>query len=418
MAKQVYNFEVFTNKKDQLKQIRKKRQQKEWARRIFITILLLFVLLIIYLLNNSRCEYYTYKEEVKTEDNDAVAYETFAEGYIKYSKNGIEYQKKFGTAEWNIPLSFRNPVLVKAEPYVLLADKGSNVLLFFDVKGKAGELTLKYPIIQAGISERGIVEVILQGEESNFIQIYDKNGALIADMKSSVDETGYPVAAAISPDGTRLAVSYFAIDGMSSKTTVAFYDFSKQLQTDDVTLVGGFDYEDFMIPELQFIGKDTLVAFGESATYYYNIADEPKVEKEVKFNEEIQSIFISDKYIGYVLDHSEHPEEGRYRICLYTKSGGKKLDTSLDMNYESIAMKGKQIIAVKDNECTIINIGGKVLFQEKLEGNSIETVLPAGGWRTYHVIFRDKTVKMKLRFWDSNAQKKQEVQQKVTQKTR
>ena len=411
MAKQVYNFEVFTNKKDRLKQIRKKRQQKEWARRIFITILLLFVLLIIYLLNNSRCEYYTYKEEVKTEDNDAVAYETFAEGYIKYSKNGIEYQKKFGTAEWNIPLSFRNPVLVKAEPYVLLADKGSNVLLFFDVKGKAGELTLKYPIIQAGISERGIVEVILQGEESNFIQIYDKNGALIADMKSSVDETGYPVAAAISPDGTRLAVSYFAIDGMSSKTTVAFYDFSKQLQTDDVTLVGGFDYEDFMIPELQFIGKDTLVAFGESATYYYNIADEPKVEKEVKFNEEIQSIFISDKYIGYVLDHSEHPEEGRYRICLYTKSGGKKLDTTLDMNYESIAMKGKQIIAVKDNECTIINIGGKVLFQEKLEGNSIETVLPAGGWRTYHVIFRDKTV-------NSNAQKKQEVQQKVTQKTR
>ena len=154
----------------------------------------LFVLLILYMLNNSRCEFYTYKEEMKTEDNDAVAYETFGEGYIKYSKNGIEYQKKFGTAEWNIPLSVRNPVLVKAEPYVLLSDKGSNVLMLFDVKGKVGELTLKYPIIQAGISERGIIEVILQGEESNFIQIYDKEGALIADMKSSVDETGYPVA--------------------------------------------------------------------------------------------------------------------------------------------------------------------------------------------------------------------------------
>lgn len=152
MAKQVYNFEVFTNKKDQLRQIQKKQRQKEWARRIFMTILLLFVLLILYMLNNSRCEFYTYKEEMKTEDNDAVAYETFGEGYIKYSKNGIEYQKKFGTAEWNIPLSVRNPVLVKAEPYVLLSDKGSNVLMLFDVKGKVGELTLKYPIIQAGIS--------------------------------------------------------------------------------------------------------------------------------------------------------------------------------------------------------------------------------------------------------------------------
>ena len=104
---------------------------------------------------------------------------------------------------------------------------------------------------------------------------------------------------------------------------MAFYDFSKQLQTDDVTLVGGFDYEDFMIPELQFVGKDTLAAFRESATYYYeNIADEPKVEKEVKFNEEIQSIFISDKYIGYVLDHlNSRRKEDIGSVCIQNPVG-------------------------------------------------------------------------------------------------
>ena len=58
MAKNVYNFEIFTNKKDQLKKIHKKQQQKEWARRILIIVLILFVAFIAYMLSNSRCEYY------------------------------------------------------------------------------------------------------------------------------------------------------------------------------------------------------------------------------------------------------------------------------------------------------------------------------------------------------------------------
>ena len=70
------------------------------------------------------------------------------------------------------------------------------------------------------------------------------------------------------------------------------------------------------------------------------------------------------------------------------------------MNYDTIRMIGKEIFAVRDNECTILNTKGRVLFQEKLDGSSIETIMPASGFRTYHVIFRDKVVKMSLRFWE------------------
>lgn len=395
MENKAYNFEA-------LNRLHKKQIQRKRAKRIFLITLLFFVIIILYMLNNSRCEYYIYKEETETESNDNVSYEVFKNGYIKYSKNGIEYQKAFGKAEWNIPVSFRNPILAKADSYVLLADKGGNTLMLFDVNGKIGELTLKYPIVQADISRQGITEVILQGEESNFIQIYDGEGNLVADMKSSVDETGYPVAGAISDDGTKLAISYFSISGTNSKTTVAFYDFSQQLRTDDVTLVGGFDYDDFMIPRLSFVDNNTLVAFGETASFYYDISDEPKLKKEIKFDQEIKSIFVGEKYLGYVLDNSNKKEEGSARLCLYTKSGGKKLDTTLDMQYDTIRMRGKQIIAVKDNECTILNTGGKVLFQGTLAGSSIETVLPTNGWRTYYVIFQNKTVEMKLRFWGSS----------------
>ena len=90
MAKQIYNFEVFANRKDQLRRIRRKQRRREWERRIFLIVLALFVVMVLYMLNNSRCEYYIYKEETETENNANVRYEEFADGYIKYSENGIE----------------------------------------------------------------------------------------------------------------------------------------------------------------------------------------------------------------------------------------------------------------------------------------------------------------------------------------
>lgn len=50
-------------------------------------------------------------------------------------------------------------------------------------------------------------------------------------------------------------------------------------QSDDVTLKGGFDYESALIPKLSFVNKNTVAAFGNSATYFYNIEDTPKVKK-------------------------------------------------------------------------------------------------------------------------------------------
>lgn len=394
MEKQVYNFKALT-------EIRKRRERNRRIKIVVAAILIVGILIVLYVLSTSRCEYYTYKNKTDTEENVDVSYETFADGYLKYSSNGIEFQKEFGRSQWNVALSYTHPFLAKSDSYAVLGDKGENNLILFNKKGKVKELTLKYPLIQATVSDQGIMEVVLEGTSSNYIQVYTKNGELIADMRSSVDETGYPVTAAISPDGTQLAVSYYSISGAGSKTSVVFYDFSRQLQSDDVTLKGGFDYEDTLIPKLSFVDKSTVAAFGSKATYFYNIEDTPKVDKEIKFTKDIESIFENDKYIGYILDNSDEPEGGKYILQVYNKKGSKKLERKLDMNYDSVVMWGKEIIAVRESECTILNVKGNILFQGELDGDVIESIMPAKGWRTYHVIFRDKVVEMKLQFWKS-----------------
>lgn len=394
MEKQVYNFKALT-------EIRKRRERNRRIKIAAAAVLIVGILIVLYVLSTSRCEYYTYKNKTDTEENVDVSYETFADGYLKYSMNGIEFQKEFGRSQWNVALSFAHPFLAKSDSYAILGDKGENTLILFNKKGKVRELTLKYPLVQATVSDQGIMEVVLEGTSSNYIQVYAKNGELIADMRSSVDETGYPVTAAISPDGTQLAVSYYSISGTGSKSSIVFYDFSRQLQSDDVTLKGGFDYEDTLIPKLSFVDKNMVAAFGNRATYFYNIEDTPKVTNEIKFTKDIESIFENDKYIGYVIDNSDEPEGGKYVLQVYNKKGSKKLERKLDMNYDSIVMWGKEIIAVRENECTILNVKGNILFQGELDGDGIESIMPAKGWRTYHVIFRDKVVEMKLQFWKS-----------------
>ena len=161
MEKQVYNFEALTK-------IRKKREKNRRIKMIMAAICIVAVLIVLYILSSSRCEYYVYKDKTDTEDNVDVSYETFADGYLKYSSNGIEFQKKFGRSEWNVALSYVHPFFTKSDSYAVLGDKGENSLILFNKNGKVKELTLKYPLVQATVSDQGIIEVILEGTNSNY----------------------------------------------------------------------------------------------------------------------------------------------------------------------------------------------------------------------------------------------------------
>ena len=94
MAKQIYNYELFTNKKDELAKIRKKAARNRRIKILLLVLILAGAAIVAYILFNSKCNYYTYKDKVDTEDSGDVSYENFDEGYLKYSSNGIEYQKQ------------------------------------------------------------------------------------------------------------------------------------------------------------------------------------------------------------------------------------------------------------------------------------------------------------------------------------
>lgn len=398
MAKKVIHYELFTNQ-DKLKKIHRKEQRQKSVKYVVLAILILFLFFIINVARNSRCDYYKYLEETKAEETSGVSYELFGSGFVKYSSNGIEYQKKYGSAEWNYAISFSRPFVVKTNKYLLLGDRGGNKAILFNGAGKVHEYTMKYPIVQMDVAQNGNIEAILEGNTCNYVQIYTMKGNLIAETRATLSETGYPLSAALSPDGTLLAISYYNIDNLNGKSKIVFYDFKQQIQVDTIPLKGTFEYEDCLIPRLQFLDNEHLVAHGDGSSYYFDISDTPKESKKVDFAETVESIFSGDNYFGYVCDNEDPEEKGRYHLLLYSKTGRKRMETVLNMNYQDIYMIGNEIIATKDNECTIISDSGSILFQGTLAGSRIEKVLPCEGWHTYRVVFSNKIAKMKISFF-------------------
>lgn len=400
MAKNVVDYDLFVGKKEEIKRIHRIEKRKKRLKRVFWITVCIIVALVAFIFYNSKCDYYRYTEVVEGEDNVGVSFENFASGYLKYSISGIEYQKRYGYSEWNEAITFQRPYLATSKNYAVYGDRGGNTIALFDTHGLVLKKTLRYPLIQASVSNQGNVEVTLKGTDSNYIQVYDRDGLLIAEIKSTIDETGYPVTAALSPDGVTLAVSFYAIDGIGTKTTVAFYDLSSQMQNNSLSFTGAFDYPGSLIPRILFLKKNSAVAVGDDSIHYYDISATPKEIQQIEDEETIKSIFYNKDRLGVVYDHSANQTEGEgvWKLCIFDERGRRRTRLFVDMNFDEIKIRNRQIIAFSGNECTIMNLSGKILFHENIDGDIIEEILPSGGFRNYRVIFSDRHMKMKLKF--------------------
>lgn len=402
MEQQVNNIEENITKRRR-KQMHKKQSENDKIMKRFIGIVVIALIIFVsYVVHNSRCIYYQYIKIEDTDDNSDVSYEEFKNGFIKYNSSGIEFQKEFGESVWNESVALHHPVFSKSENYVLVADLGGNQITVYNETGKVSKIKLKYPVLQANISDQGICQVIIEADQTNMVQVYDKNGEILVDAKASLDERGYPITAAISPDGTKLAISYYALEAMATRTTISVYDLSSKKQEDKDALIKEFTYDSEIIPKLYFNSDSSIIACADTRLHFYQVSGNVKEVKKIKLKSEIESVFEWGDYLGVIYDNTDNVDEEKYKICVYDQKGEIKMEKTLNMNYEKIQVREKQLYAIYKNECTIMDIRGRILFQGELEGGGIAAILPAGGFRSYHVIFNNRAVRMRLQFWKGN----------------
>ena len=368
-----------TEEQEQFEMARKKR----WKKTALIAAVVVALAVGVYLLINLQT--YTSARALDTytvSGASGSAYEQFADGVLKYSRDGISYLNQHGEEMWNQPYQMKNPVVDVNGSSAAVADKGGNAVLVFNEEGVRGETQTNLPIERVRVSEQGIVSVILTDENEARVLCYDAAGNLLVENKTSMNGTGYPLDVALSPDGETMQVLYLYTEAGAVKSRVIYYNFGESGEEKTDHLVAQMEYEDTVMASGFFMDENISVAVGDNRLTIYRGGNVPEETENIEIKKQIKSVFHNEKYIGMVLKNEG--KEG-YELRLYNTRGQVAMSENFTGDYSHVKLCGSQVIMYDGKNCSIFTRGGIRKFDGEMNSNILE-IFPVPGVNKYIVM--------------------------------
>jgi len=375
--------------------IRKHRRKiLRWTAFIVIAALLTAAGIYIYLQTRTYSEY-DVLNSVKREDSPGTQYDIFHGNILKYSSDGASLVNANNKIIWNQTYEMQSPMTDSCENYVVIADRKGDTIYIMDISGPCGEIKTTMPIQRIQVASQGTVAVLMEQEGTGYIQVYDKAGTFLAEGEVHTENSGYPLDLAISNDGKKLAVSLLDVNEGNVKTTVTFFNFDTVGQNEIDNIVSQYSYSDIVVPKVEFLTNDVMVAFGSKQTVIFEGAQKPKVKKEMEVEKEIRSIFYNEAYFGFVFDNEN--QEQSYQMKIYDLRGAEVLTEEFQMEYEEIGFLENDEIYIRNNlECAIFTLRGIQKFHANFDQN-IWKIMSTGRIRDYVFLMDGETQRVRLK---------------------
>ena len=361
---------------------------------IAVAVIVAAVYIALRIMDNYQFSSYTVSGSVNRDDIESSKYVAFADGYVRYSNDGISYYKSDGKVIWNQTYSMQNPKVKVCGSSIAVADIKGSSAYSFNENGQVGRIDTSMPILQVEVSANGKIAAVLEDNNANYINMYDTNAEKIYSVKTTLSGDGYPLDISISSDAKKLIASFIKVSGDEIKNNVVFYNFSDVGKNETERVVGGFNYDDVIVGDVRFINDNLAVAVGENVISLYKIKEYPSLEHTIKIDNEIEKIFYSDQYIGMILDNSESGDP--YKLKVYNTSGKEVFDTTFGVQYTDAKFDGKSVILSNATTFVLMNMRGKVLANIEFD-MPVTDVMPTGTRGTYTLVNSKyiQTIKLK-----------------------
>ena len=352
-----------------MKKVHKFRRAKVRRILVLIVLIILAVCGTYLLLKNQSYGHARTAAEYSSDISDTSNYAQFANGIVRYNRDGVAFLNNKNEEQWIQPTQLQNPVItVKEEPFAV-ADNGGNNILVFSEEGLRGEIETTLPIEKISISDQGIVSVLMRNGSTPSIITYDAAGNILAEIQITQGTMGYPTAMEMSDDGNTLAVSYLYLDGVNIKSRVIYYNFGEAGQENADKIVSSEEYDNTVMADIFFMGGGRSVAVGDNSFVIYRGTDTPQPEKTIVIDQEIQSVFHSDQYIGFILLNQE---KSGYEVRLYNRIGEQLISREIPGNYSNVKMDGDEIIMFEGSRCCIVTATGIIKYDGNLDVDALE----------------------------------------------
>ncbi|MBE5933725.1 MAG: hypothetical protein E7263_09950 [Lachnospiraceae bacterium] len=379
---------------DKKEQLTKNQKKASYFLLVLIIIAVLFV--VSFLLNKQYKGYKVVDSNVTDYENTANFVE-FISGLLKYTPDGVSYIDANGNTVWSAGVDMKQPVAVVSGRYVAIADLSGNTVGVFNDEGPVSTVTMPYTICDVDVANQGAFAVVLESEETNYINLYNKKGEIVYEIQTTIDKSGYPLDISISDDGKKLFTSYLNIENSLAENSLAAYNFGDVGQNSNADrMVGGYKFENEVIPKVEFIDNDTVVAFGTHTITVYAMKEKPTDKASIQLKEDIRSVFYNEKYIG-IVQNCNGDDEHKYIVKVYNLNGNLEFDNYIDFDYNNIYAAEKEIIITGGTNCLIYRTNGSVKYEGIMSGN-IMSMVPNSNNLEYVVVYDDltETIKLKL----------------------
>lgn len=365
------------------------------ARLIIVIVLSVVLVSSIYFYNRySNYDGYKVIDSVKVTGGMGSKYAPFEKFVVKYSNDGISYIDGEETV-WDEAYEMKVPIIDICGSYIAICDKNTNDIFLYNKKGKQSRITTGYPIVKLEVAKQGVVAALLEDKTANYIEVYDKDGAKLVSHKTLVDQNGYPLDFSLSEDGTKMVVSYLAVNNGMLENKVMFYNFSKVGKNSSERMVGKFEhYKETIVPTVAFVANNEAIAVGEDILSVYKIKNKPELKKEVQLKAEIHKVFYNEDYVGIVFDNKD--TKNPYRLEVYKMNGKRVTQTELDMDFDTIKFAGKNVLMYNDMNCKIVSLKGVNKFEYSFK-KQINDIVPVDGSKTYLLMTNSTIEKIRLK---------------------
>ncbi|MCQ2492387.1 MAG: DUF5711 family protein [Lachnospiraceae bacterium] len=388
-------FSVFTNTAQNM--VQAQRKNRFFLRyRIFMGGLAVLMLLLAMFAYQHR--YYRGYHKLQTVTEEASALPSmvpYRQGFIRYTTNTVTYYKYNGTKVWDSTCSAKNPLVRVAGNYVVIADKEDVKVSLYDKNGEKKSFVSGHPVMDVELSNQGIFALITRASKTNYIEMYNENSEKLVGVKTTIDENGFPLDMTLSPNGKTLCVSYFIVDGLTTKNSLTFYDFSEKGE-ETKHLLGGFDLNNTIVPTVAFIGESTVVAFGDDRIQVYQVGKKIKETKEIILGSNLKSIAYDDEHFAVVRERGAEEKDGNYTLEVFSKNGNRVGLCGVDEEYADMTLVGDTVTLTGSYRSAIYSIRGSKIFDYKFS-NKLAQIIPGNKGREYFVGFNDRVDQIKLK---------------------
>ena len=369
--KEIFNFEKID--------LRKSRFSDFWYffRRIRPnrTMVILGVLIIaavagIVFVFNHVDQNYDVLSTVENEDTQSSEYIQMGDDLLKYGNESVSLLSQSGDTLWNQTYDMSDPAVSILEDTAAIYDRRGTSMYVVKIDGPVGPISTDFPIVKAEVTLSGSVAAILEDGEKTWVNYYSSDGSLIVENQTRMENNGYPLDLAVSPDGAVIAVSYLIVDSGEISSHLVFYNFGQAGQGQVDNVVAEFTYEDTVVPDLVYFSEGTCVAFRDDGFSVFQGGDTPEESENTQIDTQMISLFYNEEYFGIVTEG----EEESYLMTLYGPEGRQRCSREFDMEYQNISVSGERIILWDGPQVEIYDLGGKLKFQGDVREGTVRNL--------------------------------------------